>query len=97
MFHFIPNHDNISKFLHMCSFILSEHWSMSGDKEFRMSRLMEQKKIEMIEAFLKLTPEERTAEAEKRLDETLDMMARMYGISPEDAYGKLLENSDRMH
>jgi len=28
----------------------------------------------MIEAFLKLTPEEKAAEAEKRLDETLERM-----------------------
>ena len=32
----------------------------------------------MIEAYLKLTPEERVAEAEKRLDETLERMAEVY-------------------
>jgi len=31
-----------------------------------MSHLMEKKWFEMIEAFLKLTPQERSAEAEKR-------------------------------
>lgn len=51
----------------------------------------------MIEAFLKLTPEERSAESEKRLDETLERMAKMYNISPEDAYEKLIENNNRMH
>ena len=30
----------------------------------------------MIEAFLKLTPQERSAEAEKRLDETLKRMSQ---------------------
>ena len=55
--------------------------------------------IEMIEAFLKLTPEERSSEAEKRLDETLERMAQMYmySISPDEAYEKLIENSDRLH
>ncbi len=62
-----------------------------------MSDLMERKRHEMIEAFLKLTPEERAAESEKRLDETLERMAQMYNISPEDAYEKLIENSNRMH
>ena len=51
----------------------------------------------MIEAFLELTPEERIAEAERRLDETLERMAQMYKISPEDAYEKLIRNSYRMH
>jgi|GEM_PF-1760048 len=59
-----------------------------------MSDLMEQKWLEMIEAFLKLTPEERAAEAERRLDETLERMAEMYNISPEDAYEKLIEISE---
>jgi len=62
-----------------------------------MTYLMERKWLEMIEAFLKLTPEERSAEAEKRLDETLERMAQMYKISPEDAYEKLIRNSYRMH
>lgn len=62
-----------------------------------MSYLMERKWLEMIEAFLKLTPEERSAEAEKRLDETLERMAKMYKISPEDAYEKLIRNNYRMH
>jgi hypothetical protein len=39
----------------------------------------------MIEAFLKLTPQERSAEVEKRLDETLERMAQLYDISPEQA------------
>jgi hypothetical protein len=62
-----------------------------------MSHLMKKKWIEMIEAFLKLTPQERSAEAERRLDETLERMAQMYNISPEDAYEKLIKNSYRMH
>ena len=61
-----------------------------------MSDIMKKKWIEMIEAFLELTPEERSAEAEKRLDETLERMAQLYDISPEEAYGKLIENSDRL-
>jgi len=51
----------------------------------------------MIEAFLKLTQEERVAEAERQLDETLERMAKMYKISPEDAYEKLIKNSYRIH
>ncbi len=51
----------------------------------------------MIEAFLKLTPQERSAEAEKRLDETLERMSRMYNITIEEAYAKLIKNSYRMH
>lgn len=62
-----------------------------------MTYLMERKWHEMIEAFLKLTPDERVAEAERRLDETLERMAQMYKISPEDAYEKLIRNSYRMH
>ena len=62
-----------------------------------MSDLMEQKWLEMIEAFSKLTPEERAAEAERRLDETLERMARIYNISPGEAYEKLIENSYKMH
>ena len=49
----------------------------------------------MIEAFLKLTPQERSAEAEKCLDETLERMSQMYNISPEEAYEKLIKNSYR--
>ncbi len=62
-----------------------------------MSHLMEKKWLEMIEAFLELTPEERVAEAEKRLDETLERMARIHNISPEEAYEKLIRNSNEMH
>jgi hypothetical protein len=62
-----------------------------------MSHLMRKKWLEMIEAFLKLTPQERSAEAEKRLDETLERMSQLYNISPEQAYEKLIKNSDRMH
>ena len=56
---------------------------------------MERKWLEMIEAFLRLTPEERAAEAEKRLDETLERMAQIYNISQGEAYAKLVENRDR--
>ena len=62
-----------------------------------MSQLMEKKWLEMIEAFLKLTPEERSAEAERRLDETLERMAQMYNISPEEAYEKLIENRYKLY
>lgn len=62
-----------------------------------MSDLMEKKWLEMIEAFLELTPEERVAEAEKRLDETLERMARIHNISPEEAYEKLIRNSNELH
>ena len=51
----------------------------------------------MIEAFLKLTPEERSAEAERRLDETLERMAQMYNISPEEAFEKLIENHYKLY
>ena len=62
-----------------------------------MSELMEKKWIEMIEAFLKLTPDQRAAEAEKRLDETLVRMANIYHISPEEAYEKLIKNRHEVH
>ena len=58
---------------------------------------MEKKWLEMIEAFLKLSPEERAAEAEKRLDETLDRMAKLHNITPEEAYEKLVKNRYRMY
>ena len=58
---------------------------------------MKKKWIEMIEAFLKLTPEQRSAEAEKRLDESLERMTQLYDISPEEAYEKLIKNSYRKH
>ncbi len=61
-----------------------------------MAYLMEKKWLEMIEAFLKLSPEERAAEAEKRLDQTLERMANLYNISPGEAYGRLIKNRDRM-
>jgi len=57
----------------------------------------EKKWLEMVEAFLKLTPQERSAEAEKRLDESLERMAQLYDISPEEAYEKLIKNSHKMH
>ncbi len=62
-----------------------------------MTNLMEKKWLEMIEAFLKLTPEERSAEAERRLDETLERMAQMYDISPEEAYEKLIKNRYKLY
>ena len=62
-----------------------------------MSDLMEKKWLEMIEAFLELTPEERVAEAVKRLDETLERMARIHNISPEEAYEKLVGNRHEVH
>jgi len=62
-----------------------------------MTNLMEKKWLEMIEAFLRLTPEERSAEAERRLDETLERMAQMYNISPEEAYEKLIENRYKLY
>jgi len=57
--------------------------------------LMEQKWLEMIEAFQKLSPEQRVAEAEKRLDETLERMAQLYNITKEEAYGKLIKHRYR--
>jgi hypothetical protein len=62
-----------------------------------MSDFMNKKWIEMIEAFLELTPEERVAEAEKRLDETLERMARIHHITPEEAYEKLIRNRHEVH
>jgi len=62
-----------------------------------MANLMEKKWLEMIEAFLELTPEERSSEAERRLDETLERMAQMYNISPEEAYEKLIENRYKLY
>ncbi len=62
-----------------------------------MSDLMKNKWLEMVEAFLQLTPEERVAEAEKRLDETLKRMACIHNISPEEAYEKLVGNSHEVH
>ena len=62
-----------------------------------MAKIMDQEWLEMIRAFLKLTPEQRAAEAEKRLDETLERMAEVYGITVGEAYEKLIENRDRMY
>ena len=62
-----------------------------------MSDLMQKKWLEMIEAFLELTPQERAAEAEKRLDDTLERMARIHNITPEEAYEKLIRNSHEVH
>ena len=62
-----------------------------------MTNLMEKKWLEMIEAFLKLTPDERSSEAERRLDEILERMAQMYNISPEEAYEKLIENRYKLY
>ena len=62
-----------------------------------MAHLMEKKWIEMIRAFQKLTPEERAAEAEKRLDESLERMAELNNISIQEAYEKLIKNSHRIH
>lgn len=62
-----------------------------------MSQLMEKKWLEMIEAFLKLTSEERVAESEKRFDEILEKMARLYNISPGEAYEKLIENRNKIY
>ena len=53
--------------------------------------------MEMIKAFLKLSPEERAAEAGKRLDEILERMARIHNISQEEAYEKLIRNRNEMH
>jgi len=63
----------------------------------KMNDVMEDKWLEMIRAFLELTPEERAAEAERRLDETLERMAEMYRITPEEAYAKLVRNRARMY
>jgi len=52
---------------------------------------MEKKRIEMIEAFLKLTMEERGAESEKRFDEVLEKMAQLYNISQERLMKNLLK------
>jgi uncharacterized protein (DUF2267 family) len=62
-----------------------------------MSELMEKKWIEMIEAFLKLTPDQRAAQAERRLDETLERVSEIHNISPEEAYEKLIKNSHVVH
>lgn len=62
-----------------------------------MSQLMEKKRIEMIEAFLKLTPEERAVESEKRFDDILEKMAQLYNISRGEAYEKLIENRNKMY
>lgn len=67
------------------------------DDGVNMSLLMEKKWLEMIQAFSKLTLEERVAESEKRLDETLERMAQIYNISSGEAYEKLVENRNKMH
>ncbi|RZB36222.1 MAG: hypothetical protein SRB2_02381 [Desulfobacteraceae bacterium Eth-SRB2] len=71
--------------------------SFNTKKDLFISHLMEKKWLEMIEVFLKLSPERRSAEAEKRLDETLERMAQLYNISPEEVYEKLFKNRYRMH
>jgi len=63
--------------------------------EGRASPSMEGKRREMMEAFSRLTPEERLAEAERRLDEVLDRMAELRGITREEAYEQLVGHRDR--
>ena len=65
--------------------------------DIQQSEIMKQKWHEMIDAFLALTPEQRSAEAENRFDETLERMAEMYNISKEQAYEKLIKNRNRMY
>ncbi len=55
-----------------------------------MAYLMEKEWFEMIRAFLKLSQEERAAQAEKRLDETLERMAHIHNITPGEAYEMLI-------
>jgi len=64
--------------------------------EMAMSDLFDKEWKEMIHAFLKLTPEQRSAEAEQRLDETLERMSKVYNILPGEAYEKLIKNRDRI-
>ncbi len=58
---------------------------------------MKEKWMEMINAFLTLTPAQRSVEADKRLDESLERMSEMYNISKEQAYEKLIKNRNRMY
>jgi len=49
------------------------------------------------EVFLKLTPEQRAAKAEKRLDETLERVAGIHHISAEQGYERLIRNRHEVH
>lgn len=60
------------------------------------SSIMKKKRIEMIEAFSRLSPGERSAEAETRLDESLERMANIHHITTGEAYEKLVENRNRL-
>ena len=62
-----------------------------------MPNVLDEKWNEMIKAFLKLTPEQRSAEAEKRLEETLERMSEIYNIPSGEAYEKLIKNRDRIY
>ena len=72
-------------------------WRYEYKMSITKSEIMKEKWHEMINAFLALTPEERSVEAENRLDETLERMAEMYKISKEQAYEKLIKNRNRMY
>ena len=62
-----------------------------------MENIMEKEWIDMIQAFLRLQPQQRSAEAEKRLDEILKRMAEVNHITVGEAYAKLVENRNRMY
>ncbi len=61
----------------------------------RKLTIREQDRLDMLRAFQKLTPEERHRVAEERLDEILQSMAELYGITPGQAYERLITNRDR--
>ena len=58
---------------------------------------METEWQDMIKSFLKLTPEQRVQESQKRLDQSLEMLSEAHHISVGDAYEMLITNRDRIY
>lgn len=58
--------------------------------------IRERDQLEMLRAFQKLSPEERYQACEKVLDEVLEEMAKLYQITPGQAYERLVANRDRL-
>ncbi len=58
--------------------------------------IMKKKKKEMMEAFLKLTPEQRLSEMIENLNQTLERVAYQHKISIPEAYEMLLKNKEKL-
>jgi ADP-glucose pyrophosphorylase len=62
-----------------------------------LNDIMEKEWLDMIKSFLKLTPEQRVQESQKRLDQSLERLSKTHHISVGDAYEMLITNRDRIY